>query len=697
MNRLKKLIMVVLIFAVAYAMNTDALEVTIESDGGDSGFVYYYGQAADINVELSEPAYLLVYAINLDGDIRIVFPNADIKQNYVSSKNISLSSYSALLADMEGPLFMVAVASENGRLNFGYQDRNVPLWSSHWGEYHPLYSFISDKGFGRENSFPIVLARTSPRYYNKRLINDFEFSRILDELNDKIERDFNRFDNTIDYFLTDLNEAVSQINIEFASDTREFYIASSRYNSELYDQRGTSVDSGRGSDYYGRDYYDRGGYYYDDYSSGSYYGADVSIGFDMHLNSYGHWVYIDGIRMWRPYVHFSWRPYVHGFWRWSIRGWLWICFSPWDFTYNYGYWHYDWRYGWVWLPDYSWHPAWVEFYYYGGYTGWRPAPLPHVYRSRVRSRDFTGHTDHNPYVFVSSRDFTAGDIASKVIPDDVFSKNLKPALSSKDMVKFSEEEGSKFFDKLSKEQKLSIKTADLEKTTLKTGDDKQFEAIVPKLDSKDKEAVQLKQKSILKEVEIQKKSNPQAEKSTISSERVKSGSDTGIITRNRTWDSKTVKSSETRTGSKDSDKSIQRSEISRDKTDQDSKISRDSDARGDYSHEKENESSKSIIRSETEGTKQISIIDRDRDFTSSVQKDSKSKSTSDSSRSITRPSSSRTVTSRTRSESSRSSVTSDKSKSSNKSSTTSKSNKSKSKNESSKSDSKDSDKDSKKD
>lgn len=685
MKNLKSYAIMAVLLTAVLALNASALDVRIEAEGGDDGFVYYYGQKVNLRVELSDPAYLMVYAINLKGDIRIVFPNPDIRSNYVDSGSVSLSSYSELLADMEGPLFMVALASENGRLNFGYQDRNVPLWSANWGEYHPLYSFISDTGFGRENSFPIVLAQASPRYYNKRLINDFEFSRIIDELNDKIEREYNRFDSIIEYFVSDLNDAVSRLNIEFASHTREFYIAGSRYNSELYDQRGTSV--GTGSTY---NYSDRGGYYEDSSA------VNVNVSFDMHLNPYGHWVYIDGIRMWRPYVSFTWRPFVHGFWRWSIRGWLWICFSPWHFTYNYGYWYYDWGYGWVWIPDYTWHSAWVNFYYYQGYTGWRPAPLPHVYRSRVRDRGIPGH--HNPYVFVSSRDFTAGDLAGRVLSDDVFSKKIKPVMSSADMMEFSEKEGPKFFEKITKEEKLSIKTADLEKTSLKTGDSKEFEALLPKLDSRDKETVQAKQKDILKSVETQKKAVPSAEK------RISSG-ESGIIKRDSRRDSRIITGSVPQAVSREKDTSA----IRRDESKKDSTIKRDTTKPAD-----DKSGSSGIIRSESKDANRISIIDRERDITSrssstgSVKRDESSSGKG----TVTRPSSSRPSVDRSRSTSTKPGTTKStpsatrpktdskpsvtKPSSSSKSGTSSKSTSTKSKpkstdSESSKSDSKDSD------
>jgi hypothetical protein len=43
-------------------------------------------------------------------------------------------------------------------------------------------------------------------------------------------------------------------------------------------------------------------------------------------------------------------------------------------TYHYGRWYYDNYYGWVWMPDDVWAPAWVEWRYDDDYIGWAPLP-----------------------------------------------------------------------------------------------------------------------------------------------------------------------------------------------------------------------------------------------------------------------------------------------------------------------------------
>jgi len=43
-------------------------------------------------------------------------------------------------------------------------------------------------------------------------------------------------------------------------------------------------------------------------------------------------------------------------------------------TYHYGRWYYGDFYGWVWIPNDEWGPAWVEWRYDDDYIGWAPLP-----------------------------------------------------------------------------------------------------------------------------------------------------------------------------------------------------------------------------------------------------------------------------------------------------------------------------------
>ncbi len=58
-------------------------------------------------------------------------------------------------------------------------------------------------------------------------------------------------------------------------------------------------------------------------------------------------------------------------------GWTWVAdpSEPWGWaTYHYGRWTNLDGIGWVWVPGYTWAPAWVSWRYGGGYCGWAPLP-----------------------------------------------------------------------------------------------------------------------------------------------------------------------------------------------------------------------------------------------------------------------------------------------------------------------------------
>ncbi|MFA3783179.1 DUF6600 domain-containing protein [Melioribacteraceae bacterium 4301-Me] len=95
------------------------------------------------------------------------------------------------------------------------------------------------------------------------------------------------------------------------------------------------------------------------------------------LSPYGEWIQIDAnLYAWRPYnIRHSWRPYMIGRWCWTVNGWYWDSFEPFGWAvYHYGRWYYDDFYGWIWIPDYQWAPAWVEWRYDDDYIGWAPLP-----------------------------------------------------------------------------------------------------------------------------------------------------------------------------------------------------------------------------------------------------------------------------------------------------------------------------------
>lgn len=110
----------------------------------------------------------------------------------------------------------------------------------------------------------------------------------------------------------------------------------------------------------------------------TYGGGQVSFGFFYSsLGPHGEWIEAEpGFYVWRPlHVSYGWRPYLHGRWVWTSYGWYWVSYEPFGWiVFHYGRWYYDDFYGWVWVPDYVWGPAWVEWRYNDDYIGWAPLP-----------------------------------------------------------------------------------------------------------------------------------------------------------------------------------------------------------------------------------------------------------------------------------------------------------------------------------
>jgi len=106
----------------------------------------------------------------------------------------------------------------------------------------------------------------------------------------------------------------------------------------------------------------------------------VGIGFNYfysNLSPHGRWIEIDdGLVVWKPRTtNRHWEPYARGTWVWTNDGWYWDSYEPFGhIVYHYGRWHYDDYYGWIWVPDYQWAPAWVEWRYDDDYIGWAPLP-----------------------------------------------------------------------------------------------------------------------------------------------------------------------------------------------------------------------------------------------------------------------------------------------------------------------------------
>lgn len=105
------------------------------------------------------------------------------------------------------------------------------------------------------------------------------------------------------------------------------------------------------------------------------YAKRVGGYFYTSLSPYGTWIEIGfGTPVWRPtMMKRNWSPYHQGQWIYTNYGWYWDSYEPFGHVvYHYGRWYFDDYYGWIWIPDNEWAPAWVEWRYDNDYIGWAP-------------------------------------------------------------------------------------------------------------------------------------------------------------------------------------------------------------------------------------------------------------------------------------------------------------------------------------
>ncbi len=124
-----------------------------------------------------------------------------------------------------------------------------------------------------------------------------------------------------------------------------------------------------------------------------------------YLSAHGYWVTTaKNGRVWVPHANqtANWRPYYQGSWDYTEYGWTWVSDESWGWgPYHYGRWTWHDRHHWIWVPGYTWGPAWVRWRRGGGCVGWAPlgpagggaahytywvfVPKQRVYRNRVAS------------------------------------------------------------------------------------------------------------------------------------------------------------------------------------------------------------------------------------------------------------------------------------------------------------------------
>jgi hypothetical protein len=141
--------------------------------------------------------------------------------------------------------------------------------------------------------------------------------------------------------------------------------------------------------------------------------------FYSQLNPYGSWMQMnDGLVVWRPRVAARWSPYTYGSWVWTDCGWYWNSDEGFgDIVYHYGRWYNDDYYGWIWVPDYEWAPAWVQWRYNDDYIGWTPLP-PYASFSMTVGISFSEgfSIGYDRWHFVRYHDFCHPQIGRYFVP-----------------------------------------------------------------------------------------------------------------------------------------------------------------------------------------------------------------------------------------------------------------------------------------
>lgn len=142
--------------------------------------------------------------------------------------------------------------------------------------------------------------------------------------------------------------------------------------------------------------------------------------FYTNLTPYGTWIEIDyGVVAWRPtIIKRNWAPYKIGRWIWTDYGWYWDSYEPFGhIVFHYGRWYYDDYYGWIWIPDDEWAPAWVEWRYDDDYIGWAPLHPYAVFSVNFGIRiTYEYYVPYTHWHFVTYRNFCDPYVYNYYVP-----------------------------------------------------------------------------------------------------------------------------------------------------------------------------------------------------------------------------------------------------------------------------------------
>ncbi|PIE01568.1 MAG: hypothetical protein CSA81_10990 [Acidobacteria bacterium] len=123
------------------------------------------------------------------------------------------------------------------------------------------------------------------------------------------------------------------------------------------------------------------------------------------LDDGGNWRYSDEYQthVWVPDVPQSWRPYYRGYWCSSGPSLSWVGHYDWSWvTGHYGRWGWSVSFGWHWIPDRFYAPAWVAWTVVDGLLGWTPLGRwnsPFYYDRYHRQNTYVVNHFHNTWVY----------------------------------------------------------------------------------------------------------------------------------------------------------------------------------------------------------------------------------------------------------------------------------------------------------
>ncbi len=149
--------------------------------------------------------------------------------------------------------------------------------------------------------------------------------------------------------------------------------------------------------------------------------AQISVSFQAFyddMSPYGDWVYHSRYGyVWTPRVSNNFRPYsTNGHWVYTRRGWTWVSNYRWGWAaFHYGRWFRDRYYGWVWVPDTEWAPAWVTWRSSQGYFGWAPIG-PGISIEIAFGNNY--NLPYDDWRFVREGDFGRNDLDNYYVPSN---------------------------------------------------------------------------------------------------------------------------------------------------------------------------------------------------------------------------------------------------------------------------------------